>query len=170
MRAKRSEAPRGQSCGLRGKTTRLTRTECCGRSICDDESEYRMFSYARNSCARNHRRFTLCGFHHTEGHRGAWQECRSCRTFETEMYVWYGTNEYNFEKLPDPPAYEPTLCSSCGVVIVLSRDEYSQLGARYTCGGCQDREMSVPGPSRPARRKTSGRTAPNRPGPHKGRR
>jgi len=22
------------------------------------------------------------------------------------MVAWYGTNEYNFEKMPDPPAYE----------------------------------------------------------------
>jgi hypothetical protein len=27
------------------------------------------------------------------------------------VYLWYGTNEYNFEKLPNPPAYEPTKCS-----------------------------------------------------------
>ena len=29
--------------------------------------------------------------------------------------VGYGTaNEYNFEKLPNPPAYEPTRCDGCG--------------------------------------------------------
>ena len=28
--------------------------------------------------------------------------------FAAEDDVWYGTNEYNFEKLPDPPSYEPT--------------------------------------------------------------
>jgi len=65
----------GRRCGLCGKTGRLTRTECCGKWICDDADEYVMFSYARNSCYRNHDRFTLCGYHHTEGHAGDWKEC-----------------------------------------------------------------------------------------------
>jgi len=25
------------------------------------------------------------------------------------MYVWYGTNDYNFVVLENPPHYEPTL-------------------------------------------------------------
>jgi len=109
-------------CGLCGKTKNLTKTECCGTWICDDEHKYVMFSYARNSCIRNHRRYTLCGYHHTEGHPGDWTDCPKCReSFETEMYVWYGTNEYNFKKLPNPPAYEPTHCADCGRVIRLGR-------------------------------------------------
>ena len=100
------DAPR---CGLCGKKSNLTRTECCGQWICDDEENYVLFSYARNSCHRNHRRFTLCAHHHGEGHPGKWQDCPKCRAdFETEIFVGYGTNEYNFEKLPNPPAYEPT--------------------------------------------------------------
>ena len=47
-------------CGLRGATTNLTKTECCGNWICDDEDQYVLFSYARNSCYRNHDRYTLC--------------------------------------------------------------------------------------------------------------
>jgi hypothetical protein len=95
-------------CGLCGKTTNLTTTECCGNWICDDEHNYRLFSYARNSCHRNHDRFTLCGAHHAEGHAGRWQDCQECRNnIETEMYVWYGTNEYNFEKLRNPPKFKP---------------------------------------------------------------
>lgn len=106
IRPKRAAAARPR-CGLCGKTAKLTRTECCRQSICDDEDAYVLFSYARNSCHRNHRRFTLCGYHHAEGHRGSWKDCSRCRReFETEIYVYYGTNEYNFEKLEDPPAYE----------------------------------------------------------------
>ena len=41
------------------------------------------------------------------------------------MYVYYGTNEYNFEKLANPPSYEPTHCAGCGRVIVLSRESYT---------------------------------------------
>ncbi len=35
----------------------------------------------------------------------------SRESFETEMYVYYGTNEYNFEVLENPPEYEPTFGS-----------------------------------------------------------
>ena len=103
-----------------GKTKNLTKTECCGNSICDDEHNYQLFSYARNSCNRNHRRYTLCGYHFNEVHEGDWRDCPKCRdSFETEMYVYYGTNEYNFEVLPNPPAYEPTKCADCGKVTTL---------------------------------------------------
>ncbi len=128
------EMPR---CGLCGKPKKLTKTECCGRWICDDEGQYVMFSYARNSCSRNHRRYTLCGFHSAEEHPGRWMDCQQCRDgFETEMYVWYGTNEYNFEELKNPPSYEPTLCSKCGKVIVLSEKAYSTQGDKYLCEAC----------------------------------
>ena len=73
---------RGQDrprCGLCGSTTNLTKTECCGQWICDDEGRYVPFSYARNSCYRNHRRYTLCGYHHAEGHPGHWKDCLQCK-------------------------------------------------------------------------------------------
>lgn len=60
--------------------------------------------------------------------------------FVTEMYVWYGTNEYNFEKLDNPPSYEPTRCAVCGKVIKLGIDEHSQLGDEYRCGRCMNRQ------------------------------
>lgn len=130
-------------CGLCGSTENLTKTECCGNWICDDEHEYAIFSYARNSCSRNHRCYTLCGYHHTEGHEGRWQDCAKCREdFETEMYVHYGTNEYNFEKLSNPPAYEPTRCATCGEVIALGDGGYSTKGESYFCPKCSAKSMS----------------------------
>jgi hypothetical protein len=130
-------------CGLCGKTANLTKTPCCGQWICDDEDQYVPFSYARNSCHRNHSRFTLCSHHHAEEHGGRWQECPKCReAFKTEMYVWYGTNEYNFEKLENPPEYEPTLCSRCGRVINLGEDGYTTKGEDYWCEKCAAIEMS----------------------------
>ena len=124
-------------CGLCGATKNLTKTECCGQWICDDEQQYVLFSYARNSCHRNHRRYTLCGFHYGEGHAGRWQDCAACRDeFETEMYVDYGTNEYNFEVLENPPPYEPTHCQACGRVIVLADGGYSWSAGSYLCGPC----------------------------------
>jgi len=116
---------------------KLTKTECCDQWICDDEDQYVLFSYARNSCHRNHGRYTLCGYHFVEGHPGEWKDCPQCReAFETEMYVWYGTNEYNFEKLENPPEYESTKCSQCGKVIVLGEEGYSIKGDEYRCEKC----------------------------------
>ena len=126
-----------KKCGLCGATKNLVRTECCGNWICDDEKDYVMFSYARNSCSRNHRRFTLCGYHHNENHSGHWKDCKKCRNdIEIEMYVYYGTNEYNFEVLENPPEFEPTKCSTCGTVIHLGEDGYSVGKDGYTCEAC----------------------------------
>ena len=138
----RSSLPSAPHCGLCGKTKNLTRTECCGNWICDDEHNYVMFSYARNICSRNHRRYTLCGYHFNEGHEGDWKVCPKCRdSIETEMYVYYGTNEFNFEKLPNPPAYEPTKCADCGKVIALGTEGHSTLGDEYWCDRCTAKRM-----------------------------
>ena len=128
-----------QKCGLCGKSTKLTKTDCCDQWICDDEGKYILFSFARNSCFRNHRRYTLCGYHHAEEHSGNWKGCAVCRAdFEpkAEIYVYYGTNEYNFEKLDNPPSFEPTKCAECGNIIVLSEGGYSSLGNEYWCEEC----------------------------------
>ena len=138
-RSPKPSKPGEVRCGLCGKSGRLIRTECCGQWICDDEDSYQMFSYARNSCSRNHSRYTLCGFHHVEGHEGRWQDCSVCRNeFETEIFVYYGTNEYNFERLANPPKYAPTLCSKCGSRIALGEGGYSQKGDEYWCVACSD--------------------------------
>jgi len=129
-----SEKPR---CGLCGKTKNLTKTECCGNWICDDEHNYVLFSYARNSCCRNHDRYTLCSHHFNEGHSGDWKTCKKCRNdFETEMYVYYGTNEYNFEKLENPPKFKPTRCAKCQKIINLGSDGYSMHMGKYYCMEC----------------------------------
>lgn len=129
-------------CGLCGSTENLTRTLCCGNWICDDEEDYVLYSFARNSCSRNHDRSTLCSFHSNEGHTGDWKNCKKCRkAFETEIYVYYGTNEYNFEVLPNPPAYEPTKCLDCGAVIVLADGGYSLSGDGYRCFRCSAKRM-----------------------------
>ena len=124
-------------CGLCGNTENLTRTECCDQWICNDEDQYVMFSFARNSCRRNHRRFTLCGHHYAERHPGYWKDCPQCREdCETELYVYYGTNEYNFEKLENPPEYEPTRCVKCDTVISMGEDGYSISQEGYLCEQC----------------------------------
>jgi hypothetical protein len=99
-----------------------------------------LFSYARNSCSRNHRRYTLCGYHFNERHKGNWQDCKRCRKdIETEMYVsTTGTNEFNFEKLVDPPACEPTRCAKCNRIIKLAEEGYSVGKDGTTCMDCYD--------------------------------
>lgn len=142
--ARRESAKERPRCGLCGSTTKpLTRTDCCDNWICDDEHQYVLFSYARNSCYRNHDRYTLCSYHFHEGHKGRWQDCKRCRKeFETEMYVWYGTNEYNFEKLENPPKFEPTHCDTCGRVIHLGTDGYIiHPNGKYSCERCADKQM-----------------------------
>jgi hypothetical protein len=130
-----------RTCGLCGKTGKLIKTDCCGNWICDDEEKYVLFSYARNSCHRNHRRLTICAAHHGEEHKGNWKECPICRrSYPMEMYVWYATNEYNFEKLSDPPSYKPTRCLKCRTVIKLALDPYSLWEGNYLCEACGDEE------------------------------
>jgi hypothetical protein len=127
-----------RACGLCGTRGKLAKTECCGNWICDDEQSYVLFSYARNSCSRNHRRYTLCGYHSAEGHAGSWQECTACRNgFETELFVYYGTNEYNFVTLEDPPSFTPTLCASCKRRINLGQDGHTVLPTGdHLCEAC----------------------------------
>src|SRR3989338_6669733 len=109
---KRKSFLKSHRCGLCRKSKKLIQTSCCKQWICDDEDEYVLFSYARSSCHRNHNRYTLCGYHHAQEHKGYWETCTKCRgEFETELYVYYGTNEHNFEKLKNPPKYKPTHCS-----------------------------------------------------------
>jgi hypothetical protein len=70
------------------------------------------------------------------------------------MYVWYGTNDYNFEKLKNPPSYQPTRCASCGTVIRLGEDGYTLTPqGTYVCLACAD----VPADLKPnaSRRKRS---------------
>lgn len=124
-------------CGSARK--KLIKTDCCGNWICDDEDDYVLFSYARNSCSRNHRRFTLCGHHACEEHGGNWNKCKKCLSdfkHEMEMYVWYGTNEYNVTALDNPPSFQPTHCEKCGKRIVLPVGGYSVLCGEYRCEDC----------------------------------
>ena len=125
-------------CALCGNTERVTTTQCCGRPICDDEDKYVIFSYARNSCHRNHSWYTVCGGHHLAGHHGTWQACVECREdVETEIYVWWATNEYNFEKLEHPPPFRPTFCTKCHRRIQLGTDGYTMSGRKYWCDRCR---------------------------------
>jgi hypothetical protein len=135
------------ACGLCGekKKPRL-KTECCGNWVCGDESDYVLFSYSRDICARNHRRFTLCGYHDAEEHKGDWKTCKKCRDdfeHELEVYVWYGTNEYNFEKLENPPKFRRTHCVGCDKILCLPDGGYATLKDVYVCDDCMDMGFDI---------------------------
>ena len=124
-------------CGLCGKTENLIKTECCNEWICNDEDQYVAFTFARNSCHRNHRRLTLCAFHYDNDHDGDWTDCEECKNgFDTEDYVNYGTNEYNFKKLSNPPSFESTRCYMCNTVINRMIDEYVMTKDGFCCSSC----------------------------------
>ena len=55
---------------------------------------------------------------------------------ETEMYVYYGTNEYNFEVLDNPPKYEKKKCCKCNRIIKLSEESVTIGKEGYTCSDC----------------------------------
>ena len=130
-------------CGLCGKSKKLTKTYCCNNWICDDTEKYVMFSYSRNSCYRNHDRYTLCGYHKNNKHIGKWQTCEKCKKdIDREMYVWYGINEFNFEKLKEPPKFKPTHCSECGIVIKRGYEGYTSLpNGKFLCETCGSRQF-----------------------------
>lgn len=101
-------------CCLCGKKTKLIKTDCCDHRICDDSDKYILFSYARNSCQRNHDRYTLCSYHHNEGHKGDRKECKKCRNdFDDETYAYYASNECNWDPLKNPPSFTPQKCHIC---------------------------------------------------------
>ncbi len=129
------------ACFICGCTENLTKTECCDHWICDDESEYVPFSYKRNSCYHNHRKYTLCGHHHAEGHKGHWKNCQKCKDDfknQMEVYIDFGTNEYNYETLDKKPEVKPTYCSKCNRKIHLTQDVYVMQGGKYICEFCTD--------------------------------
>ena len=134
-------------CGLCGMTKKPRyKTECCDNWVCGDESDYVMFSYSRDICSRNHRRFTLCGSHHAEEHKGNWNTCKKCYDdfkHELEMYVWYGTNEYNFEKLLNPPKFQRTHCAGCKKIICLPDGGFTSLKDIYACEECMERGFDI---------------------------
>ncbi len=129
-------------CGLCKQSRKpLRKTECCDNLICDDWHEYQMLSYAHNSCSRNHDHYTVCATHFNAGHEGDWQECQKCRkNWETEMYVHFATNEYNFVKLENPPEFEPTHCAGCDNVIDLGNEGYMISGGEYFCEKCTSKK------------------------------
>lgn len=53
------------------------------------------------------------------------------------MYEYYGTNEFNFERLDERLDYRAQTCADCGAVIELSKGGYAvQPDGKYLCAEC----------------------------------
>lgn len=57
----------------------LQKTPCCGALVCDRDAEYKMGSYARTSCLRNHDRYTTCASHCKNCLTADWRDCKACK-------------------------------------------------------------------------------------------
>ncbi|KAG4026802.1 hypothetical protein MFRU_036g00350 [Monilinia fructicola] len=129
-------------CGLCGKTDNLTRTECCDRAICDDEGSYQMFSYSGVCCSRNHRRYTLCGYHHGEGHQEKdWKKCEKCvggDLLNLTTAITQGTSSFNFkdDQWKDAPELKPVKCGNCNKIISTATEPYTGWGGSLRCMNC----------------------------------
>jgi len=124
-----------RQCGLCGKDDKLVKTKCCNNWICDNST------IDEQNCLWNHNQYTLCAFHKTGKHQGNnWQKCEKCKEgIETELYVWYGTNDYNFEKLKNPPPFEPKKCKNCSKTINLGVEGYlKRADGEYFCEWCEE--------------------------------
>lgn len=126
-----------KKCELCGRAQNLLKTRCCKSWVCDDYEDYKTFPLKKKSCLINHGRFTICGYHYYNSHQGHWQVCETCKKcLETEIYVWYGTNQFNFEKLKNIPVYTSKACFKCKRVIHLAVEPYTVLNEKYTCFHC----------------------------------
>ncbi|KAG8698388.1 hypothetical protein FRC08_005964, partial [Ceratobasidium sp. 394] len=135
--------PADSFCGLCGKSDGpLMKTTCCNRTVCDDYEKYQAFTFARNSCARNHDRYTRCCYHFNEGHGGDAITCKKCdNDHEGETSTWYLTSSFNFLEdieRANPPSFAPTMCCKCGQQIKLNID-----GVSYGRGGKECRRCSA---------------------------
>lgn len=137
----KSENP---TCGLCGKKIKkLTKTPCCDNWICDDAHEYVLFSYDTNSCYRNHDRYTLCSTHYKENHTGTWQECKKCKDeYRIENYVDFGTNDFNFEKLKNPPKITIE-CANCQFKSNTAQDFSYQTSRGWYCNKDKCRKAAM---------------------------
>ena len=147
----------GTYCGLCGKQGRLTRTDCCNRRICDDHGLYRLFTYSRVSCARNHERYTVCSTHWREHpeETSNWRDCAKCREFygddDLETYVGQSTSNCNFaEDEWKPPEFEKTYCADCKRLIKMNCDGYSGGPKGKRCEDCSQKAMADIRPQRRA--------------------
>jgi ribosomal protein L32 len=138
-------------CGLcNSKKGPFMITECCGRTLCDTEDQYKLGSYERDGqCGRNHRYHSICAHHHNENHEcDDWKTCQQCKDdFHPYDYAVKATSQavsgtqrkYNFDdnvRNDIHPADMPfPTCSECGVYVDTTEESTRTLMMRNMSGG-----------------------------------
>ena len=70
-------------------------------------------TFLKNSCRRNHDKYTFCGQHSREKHIGDWKKCKICKNQNSDVdYTNLSTNNFNFEKLNIQK--KEIKCANCG--------------------------------------------------------
>eukprot|EP01133_Synstelium_polycarpum_P012996 gene12996-15287_t len=120
-------------CGQQpSRNLKLTRTECCGNWVCDNEDQYQLFSGSRDFCGRSHAKYTICGTksHTARKHQSPdWRTCQQCKVEppekgmlaglfggppSKESSLYFGTNGYNFMPMLNVPYNRVTVdCGRC---------------------------------------------------------
>ncbi len=123
--------------------------------------------YSRIHCARNHRRYTICGSHYTEGHKGKWQNCVKCQR-EHCAFPIKGRSHYEWASKAGNPPHLPfkfnfdgdaiefnwdkliyLKCTSCRKKIDTVMDNFSRSLCPHgchqlLCNGCSSASGSFP--------------------------
>lgn len=132
-------------CGLcRARKPPFKYTECCRRVVCADEGNYVLMSYGRNSCSRNHNRYTNCSNHNQAGHAGRWQDCAACKNGYDEYDWWtFGSNPPDLAaccNFPDDVLQGPRpslpLCSGCRRPVDTATEAHSFGATGLCCMAC----------------------------------
>jgi len=98
-----------------------------------------MFSYSRDFCMRSHRRYTMCGFHYNERHRGLdWRQCPACKDMN-KSDPSYSENGYNVTPRLDRPKGECMCVRARGGAQQLTACARAPRYSTVKCAKCPNR-------------------------------
>uniref|UniRef100_A0A7S2RFB8 MYND-type domain-containing protein n=1 Tax=Mucochytrium quahogii TaxID=96639 RepID=A0A7S2RFB8_9STRA len=131
-------------CGAGPDEVPLTFTRCCNAAVCDNTSEYQVFSYSRDFCHRSHCFYTVCASHFEEGHSGDWRTCQDCKVARAEegegSRSFSSTNGFNITPCLEsdiPQGSQITIpCHGCKGRITPGFDAKRTLGGNVFCAEC----------------------------------
>ena len=71
----------------------LVKTRCCQKWVCCDTDFISFRGGGR--CQFEHEHYSICHFHHNNGHEGKWLKCDECRDFFGEQFKEESENPIN---------------------------------------------------------------------------
>lgn len=124
------------ACGRRGE---VKPSECCGLLFCAGGSPFSPYASPLAHCERSHSRYTVCGYHHGQGHAGPWANCEVCKSdFEPQLYEYYASNRCNSGQRPYDSKLHHPRCNDCARWIDLLADGYWVEGGGFLCIRCAE--------------------------------